>query len=95
MTHTGDDTNTILLVCYGCWRSHDGVDQKVIDELEENSVVQKKTSTGRYLLAAMLGAAFGAIAVAIATRAIPAMMSGMKTKMMQYMGGEDFNPEEM
>jgi hypothetical protein len=53
-----------------------------------------------YVLAAALGAIGGGLVVAIATNAIPRMMSqmmsGMMQNMMACMGGEDgFNPAEM
>ncbi len=58
-----------------------------------------KSPTGGYLLAAVLGATAGGIAVALFTRAIPVMMSRMKSNMMgnmmMRMGGEGCDPEEM
>lgn len=55
--------------------------------------------TDSHLWAAALGAIAGGITVAIATRAIPGMlsrvMSGMMVNTMMRMGGEDCDPEEM
>jgi len=49
-----------------------------------------------YVLAAVLGAIGGGLVVALATNAIPRMMSGMVQNMMAHMGGEDgCNPSEM
>ncbi len=48
-----------------------------------------------YVIAALLGAIGGGIIVALATRAIPKMMSQMMPKMMAQMGGGDCDPAEM
>jgi len=40
----------------------------------------------RYILATFLGVALGGLVVAIATKAIPKMMSGMMKNMMSQMG---------
>lgn len=48
-----------------------------------------------YVLAATLGAAVGGIAIAVATRAIPGMMSRIMASMMTRMGGEGCNPGDM
>ena len=57
-----------------------------------------ETRTG-YLLAASIGALVGGTAVLIASDAIPKiasrLMSSMMANMMQKMGGEGCNPEEM
>ncbi len=49
------------------------------------------SSKGKYILAALVGAAAGGLIVALSTRAGPKMMSGMMHKMMAEMkecGGE-------
>lgn len=55
--------------------------------------------TGSHIVAAALGAIAGGIAVAIATRAIPAILSRVMPDMMGHammrMGGEGCDPEEM
>ena len=53
--------------------------------------------TWGHVLAAALGAVAGGLAVAIATRAVPAMMSRIETmgNAMMRMGGEGCDPEEM
>lgn len=48
-----------------------------------------------YILAALLGAAVGGAAVAVATRAIPEMMSRMMYSMRSQMNEEGCDPEEM
>jgi hypothetical protein len=48
-----------------------------------------------YVLAALLGAIGGGLIVALATRAIPKMMSGMMQNMMAQMGEDGCNPAEM
>jgi hypothetical protein len=48
-----------------------------------------------YLLAALVGAIGGGVAVAIATRAIPNIMSGMIQNMMAHMGEDGCGPGEM
>ena len=54
---------------------------------------------GRFVLAAVLGAIGGGLIVALATKAIPRMMSEMMPRMMQnmmaHMGEGGFNPAEM
>ena len=56
------------------------------------------TRRGGYLLAAGLGAVAGGLLVAVATRAIPKMMSqmmsGMMRNMMAQMGEEGCSPSE-
>jgi hypothetical protein len=54
-----------------------------------------KAPVSGYLLAAALGTMVGGIGIAIITRAFPKMMSRMMSNMMQQMGGEGCNPEEM
>lgn len=54
-----------------------------------------KSPTGGYLIAGMLGAVAGGIAVATITRAIPKMMSRMMANMMKQMSAEGCNREEM
>lgn len=49
----------------------------------------------KYLLAASLGALGGGVFVALATRAIPRMMSGMMRNMMAQMGEAGCDPAEM
>ena len=60
---------------------------------------ESKTPVVGYLIAAALGATVGGIGVAIFTRAIPKIMSRMipvmMGNMMQQMGGEGCNPEDM
>ena len=58
-------------------------------------VNESKAPVAGYLFAAALGATAGGIAVFIFTRAIPKMMSHMMGNMMNQMGGEGCNPEEM
>jgi CheY-specific phosphatase CheX len=57
------------------------------------------TQTRRYILAAVLGVLGGGLVVAIATRAMPKimsqMMSGMMRNMMAPMGEGGCNPAEM
>ena len=48
-----------------------------------------------YALAVLLGAIGGGLLVAIATKAIPKMMSGMMQNMMMQMQKNGFNPGEM
>lgn len=57
----------------------------------------KKPSSGigGYILVGALGATAGALAVGFISRAIPAMMSRMMSNMMEQMGGEGCDPEEM
>ena len=49
----------------------------------------------RYVLAAVLGAIGGGIVVALATKAVPRMMSGMMRNMMAQMGEDGCDPAEM
>jgi hypothetical protein len=60
---------------------------------------KSRSPTAGYILAAVLGAAVGGIAVAVVTRAIPGMMSRMMWNvmgdMMMRMGGKGCDPEEM
>jgi hypothetical protein len=49
----------------------------------------------KYILAASLGAVGGGLFVALATRAIPRMMSGMMRNMMAQMGEVGCDPAEM
>jgi len=56
-------------------------------------MVKSRIPRAGYILAAVLGATVGGIAVAIATRAIPVVMSRMMSNM--RMGGEGCDPEEM
>jgi hypothetical protein len=53
------------------------------------------TSRKGYALAVILGAVGGGLLVAIATKAIPKMMSGMMQNMMMKMGKNGFNPGEL
>ena len=48
-----------------------------------------------YALAVILGAVGGGLLVAIATKAIPKMISGMMQNMMMQMRKNGFNPGEM
>jgi hypothetical protein len=54
---------------------------------------------GGFVLVAALGAIGGGLVVALATKAIPRMMSEMMPRMMQnmmaHMGEDGFNPAEM
>jgi hypothetical protein len=52
-------------------------------------------STKGYALAAILGAIGGGLLVAVATKAIPKMMSGMMHNMMMQMRAKGFNPAEI
>jgi hypothetical protein len=54
-----------------------------------------RSSTKGYALALVLGAIGGGLVVAIATRAVPKMMSGMMQNMMMQMQKNGFNPGEM
>jgi len=55
-----------------------------------------KNSRNRgYVIAALLGAIGGGIIVALATRAIPKMMSGMMQNMMARMEKDDCNPADI
>jgi len=56
---------------------------------------QSRSSKSGYILAAVLGATAGGIAVAILSKAIPTMMSRMMANIMKRMGDEGCNPEEM
>jgi len=49
----------------------------------------------KYMLAVSIGVVGGGILVALATRAIPKMISGMMQNMMSHMGGEGCSPAEM
>ena len=49
----------------------------------------------KYILATLLGAIGGGLAVAIATKAVPRMMAGMMRTMMAQMGEGDCDPAEM
>jgi len=49
----------------------------------------------KYMLAVSIGAVGGGILAALATRAIPKMMSGMMQNMMSHMGGGGCSPAEM
>ena len=48
-----------------------------------------------YVTAVAIGAIGGGVLVAVATRAMPKMMSRMMQKMMTHMGGEGCSPAEM
>lgn len=60
---------------------------------------RSRSPIGKYLLIALLGAGVGGIAVAVAGRVIPkavsGIMSSMMGRMMDQMGAEGCNPEEM
>ncbi len=60
---------------------------------------QGNSPSGRYMLAAVLGAVGGGLIVAFATKAVPKMMSemmsGMMRNMMAQMGEDSCNPAEM
>ncbi len=53
------------------------------------------SSFRKYMIVAVIGAVGGGVLIAMATRAMPRMMSGMMQKMMTHMGGEGCNPVEM
>jgi len=57
------------------------------------------SNTNKYILVAFLGAVSGGLVVAIATRAVPKMMSqmmsGMMQNMMSQMGEGGCDPAEM
>jgi hypothetical protein len=54
-----------------------------------------RSLTTGYILAALVGATVGGIAVAIVTKAIPGMISRMMGNMMMRMGREGCDPEGM
>lgn len=56
---------------------------------------ETRTPVAGYMIAAALGATVGGIGIAIITRAFPKMMSRMMGNMMNQMGGEGCNPEDM
>ena len=56
---------------------------------------KSRSPNSGYILAAVLGATAGGFAVAILCKAIPTMMSRMMANMMQQMGDEGCNPEDM
>ena len=58
-------------------------------------MININSPTKGYALAVILGAIGGGLLVAIATKAIPKMMSGMMQNMMMQMGENGFNPGEM
>jgi hypothetical protein len=66
---------------------------------KEPKVEKPSFGIAGYLLAGALGATFGGLAVVVASRAIPLMMSRMMSNMMgnmmAQMGGEGCDPEEM
>ena len=49
----------------------------------------------KYIIIGAIGALGGGLLVAIATRALPKIMSGMMHTMMARMGGEGCSPVEM
>ncbi len=49
----------------------------------------------KYMIVGAIGAVGGGLLVAMVTRAMPKMMSGMMQKMMSMMGGEGCSPAEM
>jgi len=49
----------------------------------------------KYMIAVAIGAVGGGLLVAIATRAVPKMMSRMMQRMMGSMGGEGCSPADM
>jgi len=55
----------------------------------------KGSNTRKYIFAVTLGAIGGGLLVALATKAMPRMMSGMMQNVMYQMGGEGCNPAEM
>ena len=52
-------------------------------------------SIGGYVLAAAMGVIGGGLFVALATKAIPNLMSRMMQNMMAHMGENGFSPENM
>ena len=52
-------------------------------------------NTRGYVLEAVMGAIGGGLVVALATEAIPRMMSQMMRDMMAHMGEGEFSPAEM
>jgi hypothetical protein len=58
-------------------------------------MVNMETQRRNYVLAATLGAIGGGILVAVATRAIPRIMSGMMRNMMSQMGEAGCDPAEI
>jgi CheY-specific phosphatase CheX len=65
---------------------------------ERNDVMVKTNSYRSYILASLIGAVGGGLIFALATKAIPKMMSRMMAempkKMMARMRAEGVNPEE-
>jgi hypothetical protein len=53
------------------------------------------SNTKKYILLLAVGAIGGGIAIALATRAMPKMMSGMMQSMMARMGEDGCDPQEM
>ena len=49
----------------------------------------------KYMIVGTIGAVGGGLLVAMATRAMPKVMSGMMQKMISHMGGEGCSPAEM
>ena len=62
---------------------------------KESKVEKSSSGIGGYLVVGVLGATAGALAIGVAGRAIPAMMSRMMSNMMAQMVGEGCDPEEM
>jgi hypothetical protein len=54
-----------------------------------------RSQTGGYILAAAFGAVVGGVVVALATRAIPKVMSGMMQTMMSRMEEAGCDPAEL
>jgi hypothetical protein len=79
---------------------HFHISLKILESMERRTRMHESRSpAGGYILAAVLGATAGGIAVAFLTKAIPVMMSRMMSSMMGNMmtrvGGEGCDPEEM
>jgi hypothetical protein len=60
-----------------------------------NKMDSTDSHTKGYVLAAVLGAIGGGLVVALATNAVPRMMSLMMQNMRDHIGEAGFNPAEM
>ena len=58
-------------------------------------MAEKCSCEKKYMLTFALGAIGGGILLALATKAVPKMMSGMMRNMMNHMGGEGCSPSDI